>query len=495
MFTINRPFTYFNSFQSNFTIFLVYIGIPFFLLYINPQSIYSILTVSISQLILTFIDFTKYFSKPQFRNNPFIMGGWVYSIYLGLAPLLLYFNIELVVVDWNQWLSQEGFDNKSILTSQLLLNIFGMFLIVIGKKLNIFFDSFYKKLFKDLLKKESFFINLCLLLSGFQVYFILTGKISLGGISKSAIEGGIDPTLSILFPCFYVIPFLSGIYIKFKSKKKLLWLLILVLQIPWLFLLNKRSMFLGIYLFSITFYCFEHLKITRKSILFFFIYVALFAFSASIFQRLRTIGLNNIINEQEYFKLDYILENPELLDNALMSDDNQHYGVTRPFSTHTPISRFCYLIENQDIFLLEGEGIINTIKNATPSNFFFNKESIFVNEELYSHRYGSQFDYDDAGDSIVLQGLIDYGYYGVIVYSILFFILCYVCFLILVTHTSSIVSVLYLTQMVNLLLNSYEDTYGDVFGFIRILVVVSVIDILILMNKQLFSAAIKQIRS
>jgi hypothetical protein len=495
MFTINRSFSYFNSIQSNFTVFLVYIGIPFFLLHISPQSIYSILTVSISQLILTFIDFTKYISKPQFRNNPFIMGGWVYFIYLGLAPLLLYFNIELVVVDWNQWLSQEGFDNKSILTSQLLLNIFGVFLIIIGKNLNFFFNSFYKELFKDLLKKEAFFISLCLLLSGFQVYFVLTGKISLGGISKNAVEDGIDPTLSILFPCFYVIPFLSGLYTKFKSKKKLLWFLILILQIPWLFLLNKRSMFLGIYLFSITFYCFEHLKITQKNILFFFIYFVLFALSASIFQRLRIIGLNNIINEQEYYKLDYILKNPELLENEFISDDNQHYSVTRPFSTHIPISRFCYLIENQDIFLLEGEGLINTIKNATPSNFFFNKESIFVNEVLYSHRYGSQLDYDDAGDSIVLQGLIDFRYSGVIFYSILFFISFYICFLILVTHTSSIVSVLYLTQMVNLLLNSYEETYGELFSFVRILVVVSVIDILVLMNKQLFSAVIKQIRS
>jgi hypothetical protein len=208
--------------------------------------------------------------------------------------------------------------------------------------------------------------------------------------------------------------------------------------------------------------------------------MVLFYISSTFFQGLRIIGLNNIINNQEYYKFEFIFQNPEILEDDVVNESNKTYKVSRPFSTHIPISRFLYLIENQDIFFLKGEGLINTFKNATPSNFFFDKERVFVNEVLYSYKYGSVFDYDDTGDSIVLQGLIDYGLLGVIIYSILFFFLFYICFILLVKHSSVLVYVLFLCQTVNLLLNSYEETFGEVFSFIRILIVISFLSALIL---------------
>ena len=472
--------------ESLLNIILIYLGIPLVLLWTIPDHIYSILITSICQLVFTFKKLYSCILNPKYRNNPFIMSAWVYFIFLGSAPLLLYTNIELIESDWNQWIYQEGFDNKSILKAQLVLNIFGTFLFIIGNRLSFFFIKFYNIIFNNLSNNLFYFTFLSLILSVFQVYFIVTGKISLGGISKNALIDGIDPVLSFLFPCFYVIPFLCGFYVKFKKKVNILWVLILLLQIFWFFLLNKRSMFLAIYLFSLSFYRFEYLKFSRKNIYILSIFIFLFYVSATVFQGLRTIGLNNIINNQEYYKLEFIFQNPEILEDDVVIESNRTYKVSRPFSTHIPISKFFFLIENQNIFFLNGEGLINTFKNATPSNFFFDKERVLVNELLYSYKYGSLFDYDDTGDSIVLQGLIDYGLGGVIVYSLLFFFLFYACFIVLVKHSPVLIYILFLCQTVNLLLNSYEETFGEVFSFVRILIVISFISALVLNIKYSF---------
>lgn len=452
-------------------VILIYLLIPSTVFWVYPDSHLSILFNSIIQVLFTL--FIAIITLPSFeyRNNPFIVGSFIFFIYLGLAPIITYNKINIISTSWQQWLIEEGINNRYLIKSQILLNIWGVTILLLGFILSTFFRSIHTSILGYLSKKYFFFTVLSLFLLASQIYFAINGQFALGGFSENAIENGISPVLAILFPCFFLLPFLSGYYIKIKAKFLFVWYFILLLQLPWLLLMNKRSLIIGIYLFIFNYYSFETLKITWKkilsgSLLCFFI---ILAFNA--FQSLRLYEFNTIINNQDYELLFNIFTD---IDTSVLEEANDIYTAKRFFATHLPVARFCYIYETFDIHLLNGEGVMNAFKVATPGNFFFNKENILVNEPLYTKRFGSLMDFDDVGDTIILQGLIDFGYIGIGLYICAFLGLIYFAYKIIRFANNYFVLLLFFIQIIMLSMNLYEETFGDVFVFIRFVISISI---------------------
>ena len=118
------------------------LGSPLFLLWVSPQSIHSVLFVAVVQIVYALFLIVRHISEAKYRNNPFIVGAFMLFIYIGLSPLVIYNKVEVVSVNWQQFLTEEGIDNKSILKSQLLLNLFGVVLLWIGVYLTSFITQF-----------------------------------------------------------------------------------------------------------------------------------------------------------------------------------------------------------------------------------------------------------------------------------------------------------------------------------------------------------------
>ena len=419
----------------------------------------------------------KIYHKTGYRYNPFFLGGLIVLLYNSLGPILIFLNIDAIASNWEQWCIEEGITNNNILVSQILLSLIGFLFIQIGVQFKKKIFIFQKKLKNKILEHYYFYFYLSLALVLLQVYFILTGSFTLGGLSDEEIEKGINPLLAIVYPYFYIIPYIGGIFV-FKKKHFIFWIAILTIQLFWFFFMNKRSLFIGstLFLCSINDWIFLKLKVKNFAL----IAVAILAFISfsTLFQKLRLIGLNNL----SFFSTDlneiaFYLNN---IDNDLFNDVNAQYTAIRPFSSHLPIAHFINIFDSHKISLLRGESVFNAFLNSLPGSFFVKKDLISVNEALYFSHFHSLFDYVDIGDTVILQGLIDFGYLGVAVYlfAIYFLLLTLINFL-FSFKINSLFSVVFWSQLFILSFNAYEESFSEYFISIRVMISAYIISLLL----------------
>lgn len=419
----------------------------------------------------------KIYHKTGYRYNPFFLGGLIVLLYNSLGPILIFLNIDAIAFNWEQWCIEEGITNDNILISQLLLSLIGFLFIQIGVQFKNYIFIFQNKLKNKILENYYFYFYLCLALVLLQIYFILTGSFTLGGLSDEEIEKGINPLLAIVYPYFYIIPFISGIFI-FKKKHFIFWIAILTIQLFWFFFMNKRSLFIGSTLFLCSINDWSFLKLKVKNSVLITVTILSFVGFSTLFQKLRLIGLNNL----SFFSTDlneiaFYLNN---IDNDLFNDVSAQYTAIRPFSSHLPIAHFINIFDSHKISLLRGESIVNAFLNSLPGNFFIKKDLISVNEALYFSHFHSLFDYVDIGDTVILQGLIDFGYLGVPLYLFVVYL-----FLTTLIHFSfrfninSFFMTIFWSQLFILSFNAYEESFSEYFISLRVMISSYVISLLL----------------
>ncbi|WP_028521863.1 hypothetical protein [Runella limosa] len=425
----------------------------------------AIFLFSFIQVVFSIILFAnKIIENTKYRYNPFFLGGIITLLYNSIGPISVFLNVSAIASNWEQWCNEEGINNTNILIAQVLLCFLGTSFIFIGFIFSTKIYNFQKKLKINLLNNYNFYFYLCIFLVFLQIYFTLNGSFTLGGVSDDELEDGINPVLSIVYPYFYIVPFVSGLFIKIKKNTKI-WILIILIELFWLFFMNKRSLIIGILIFLSSINHWNFIKINTKNLFLYLFYsVTLFSF-VNIFQKLRFIGLNNLSFLST--NIDDILYYTNTIDDDFFKDISAQYAAIRPFSSHLPIARFLSNLESHNLTLLNGKGIINTFYNSLPGSFFIKKDLIKVNEALYSQHFNSLFDYTDIGDTIILQGLTDFGYWGIFVYLLFIYLFFYISLEYIIHLFDSFTGIVFWTQTFILSLNAFEESFSEYFIYIR----------------------------
>lgn len=257
-----------------------------------------------------------------------------------------------------------------------------------------------------------------------QIFLILTGDRSYAsstGLSESGNGGLIYQFLSTLFPA--IMPLCSiylAIIINIKNLRGkyfliLMYIFIIVLQILWFYTAGRRPMALLIFL---SLFSFMSVRFTGpmniKKLVKIFVILALSAQAVWFFWN-SYFALRVAYDETGGTESVGILNIEQARSVASSSDADEQFRsntIVRPFSTISSLTT----IQNESTGYLLGWNALSQALLTIPSAIFPNKFSAIgpVFEDLYYEEIGVSL--TDYANTIFLEGYIDFGYFGSVLY-------------------------------------------------------------------------------
>jgi len=159
----------------------------------------------------------------------------------------------------------------------------------------------------------------------------------------------------------------------------------------------------------------------------------------------------------------------------------------RALSTVAAVAHYEKLTSSGDIQLGKGLEIYNNFLKSTPSNYFVDKSSVLVMEVLASKlTEGKVRPHKDLGGTLILESMIDFGKFGVILYPVFMMIIIVFFWWCLVKIGSPIVVLWFVIALLYSILTMMEGSIGELFLAMRVTIVVVVIFALIWIISEIF---------
>ncbi|MFN8358263.1 MAG: hypothetical protein U0Y10_27620 [Spirosomataceae bacterium] len=434
--------------------FILYLVVPSVLLSINAFQVGETVTCLCQFLYTLYLVFSN-INQPSYRNNPLMTGAWFYFLYLSIGPLVIIFEIGTSYTG-ESFLHNVGIDYRSMLITQLLLNILGIVTWYLGLWVNSRIEIQLATGIEHILKYSRYYTYASVLGVGLQIYLFWSGQVFLGGFDTTQ---GLTVFTS-LGPIFLsCIPLIGGVLIQ-KKYYQITWLLILLIQLMWLVFFGKFRLIVAVYLFSVTY--FNQQTLWSKANLYKILALSILLFGAgNLYQLFHFYDLNTALRHRsdrtawQRFSSDFKL-------NERYTQKQNVYFTYRIQTSHLPIARMVYLYHQGQLKPLGGEDLVGNVKNSTPANLVYDKKKLLLDEALYEKRFGSIFPFPDIGNTIVLQGLVDFWIGGVLGYMGIYYGIWGLLFFYVVQQSKiPLLKILFFVLITQQIWSNIESTMGN----------------------------------
>jgi hypothetical protein len=216
-----------------------------------------------------------------------------------------------------------------------------------------------------------------------------------------------------------------------------------------------------------------------SSALFLFIVVS----SAQLFHQLRILGSVGILQDLNMKSLARVARLYNTSDAEELKFGNAYNVEIRALSTAAAVAKYDQVINSKDIQFGYGQEIYNSFLKATPSGYFVDKASIPLMESLASILTSGAIREDrDMGDSLIVEGMMDFGYFGAILYSVVLISMIGIFYWFLVAVKSSLSVLVFTLTLIFCILTMAE---GGIIALVIVLRANMLILLLILLAKVL----------
>ncbi len=450
----------------------IYIIMSFFEVYNDVFIPVTILTLTLTLIFVT----NLLMQYPIERFNPFLVLSLIYTIQFSISIISAHFN---KIVVWDELLRYNDFITSNNILNALMFTYFFSLLTLI---FSYFFSmtklwSNAQQFVKIALLKERVSISLFAIIITFvELLLIVTGQVTLQGeslLNKDLENMQVHPAVAIINPIACVAVFIcSYLYAQSHQKK---WTLLLFIQFIWFFFWGRRNivyfvllLFLGYFFekkIKIYFINFKRFKnAITVSLLLGFVLVA-----ANFYNQLRVVGGVEILQTLSFKSLIEVAKVYTESDVKELKLENSYNLEIRPLSTTAAIARYDKLLSSGSINLGYGLEFYNSILKAAPSDYIVkNKASIPLMEPLcYILTNGAISEKEDIGDSLIIEGMIDFGYVGIFIYPVILLFVTYSAFSFFLFFKNSIVMLFFVITIFFTMLTMAEGGIGVLFLALR----------------------------
>ena len=344
-----------------------------------------------------------------------------------------------------------------------------------------------------------FIVGYIIISTVLQFYGILSGHVSLGAafftekMSKINAVSGRDPVSALIeylvLPKSFILGFSLFSY-KWKRHKLITIILIILIvgQVFWFFLSGRRELLFSLVmtLVGMRLGLKGNINLNLKSLMLYLplmIVVLFFCFKAvGFYQYYRYMGHNSSIGllDSLYSSLvSYIsLDNNSTLVEKLSQYNNKNYS-NRSFIIYF-LCIVLQLVEKSGP--LFGKDIISQFFLSLPGNFFIDKSSLLTAEYLYVDNY--QIHYTDYPNSFLTSAILDFSFFGLILYPIIFILFFYAVLFLANLYKNAFINILFVSTLIPVSLSGGESATSDIFVTARNDAVIATV---VLISIKLFS--------
>ena len=353
--------------------------------------------------------------NPIIRLNFLIWAGIVPVLYNSLGALLTISTINYIT--WEEYINYDNTTNEDYCNALSIIVIYCSCILFLA----IFFNAFLQK-FTEVFSQDYPKIRNILLfgLIGIQIYLIISGIVSYAGMSNGQTNGNVPIIYAIFNPLFPVVPFLLAR--KLRSSFGYIIILLCVFEFFYFLLSGKRMLLNFLLLFFLSYYLKDHfLLFSKKNLLVLIVSIPIYFILSNVFMLYNGIRtFNNKSTLTSGFSISGLVEIYKItsdVDKELIEESFSRYTSIRAILSLQPIAIVSY-IQRTGGEHLYGKDLINSLKEALPGNYYVDKNANLTGEVLYQKEYLGKFNHDDLGNSIPLQGYVDFGIVGVLIYAI-----------------------------------------------------------------------------
>jgi hypothetical protein len=195
--------------------------------------------------------------------------------------------------------------------------------------------------------------------------------------------------------------------------------------------------------------------------------VLIFA-AANFYQQLREIGGVGLLQDVTIRNAAKVLQLYRESDKDELDIANTFNIELRALSTVAAVAKYEKVLREKDIRLGNGLEIWNSLLRATPSGYFVDKSSTFVMEGLATQLTDGAISGErDIGDSLILEGMIDFGHAGVLIYPLVIFLLICLSYYFFLLVNNGLVIVMVVVTTVFATMTMFEGSIGFLFLSLR----------------------------
>jgi hypothetical protein len=214
--------------------------------------------------------------------------------------------------------------------------------------------------------------------------------------------------------------------LKARNKKRFIWVLLLMIQFIWFFLWGRRDIGFFAYLVvagvffdkSINLQLRSWLRV--KTVATISLLTIVLVAGVNFYQQLRVVGGVGILQNLNMSTIGRTIEVLRASDKEMIQEATKFNVEVRTISTVAAVSQYTALIDEKRARLGNGQEIYNSLLRATPSDFFVDKSSLVVAEALASQLTDGAINKErDLGGTLIFEGLMDFGRFGVVLYPLL----------------------------------------------------------------------------
>ncbi len=463
--------------------FLVCIVILAAMPYISTIHVLPYTFIGISFITTVFLVGLLFMRYPTERMNPFTLLSIIYP---------LQFSVSLYMVKYHEMVSRSelmryysNIDEINLLNALKLSYIFSFITLAIAFTFSM--TTFWSKALvlvrRALVDERKLLAVVVFGITLTELILIVSGKVTLQGeslIGKDKQNLEVNPIVALINPIACLAAFIAGY--QYASTKNKQILLLLFIQFIWFFLWGRRQIVFFSFLVFIGFYfdkkiILETLRIKgiqRVMFVGFIFFLVLVA--ANFYQQLRTIGGVAVLQNVSLQSLQKVFQLYQSSDSDELKNASAFNLEIRALSTVAAVAHYEKLTSSRSILLGNGEEIYNNFLKSTPSNFFVDKSSILVMEGLASKlTNGKVRPHKDLGGTIILESMIDFGSFGVVLYPVFMTIIIIGFWWCLLRIGSSIVILWFVIALLYSILSMLEGSIGEMFLAMRATIVVVVV--------------------
>lgn len=465
--------------KSDYTLFLLHYFLSVVILLIcqafglDDRFFFSVLVVTLG--------FTIYFTLKLFmrfpteRFNPFLILSIIYTAQFSISTLLSKSN---VIVTWDKLLLYyDGINNMNVLNAHILAYAFSFLTLLCAFFLSLtkLWSTAHRLLSNALRNDRKALAFFTIIISVTELLLIVTGQVTLQGESlqdKNLQDLEVNPFVAIVNPIACVAVFITA-YLYSNTRQKR-WILLILVQFVWFFLWGRRNIgyfgflvFLGFFFDRRVQVLFNWRGIKSAATALFL--VGVIVASANLYHQLRIVGGVGLLQDLNVHNVSTVTQLYLESDSEELKVANEFNKEVRALSTTAAVSKYDKILRSQDVRYGYGFEIYNSLLRATPSGYFVDKAETPVMEGLASILTNNAVKYDwDIGDSLILESMIDFGYWGVLIYPLVLFIILGIAYLLAVLWKDPIVMLVFMVTVFFSIWSMAEGGIGVLFLTFRV---------------------------
>ncbi len=260
-----------------------------------------------------------------------------------------------------------------------------------------------------------------------QAYLLHLGVIVYGGKDLAHESDPTHPLLALIGPFIPLLPFGLAYYCRTRWQQNrpveaACYALLLTLELGWFFLAGRRSIFFFFVLTALGFGFHQSftLQTLRRHALPMLLMGGLALGLADVYHKLRVMYRFEGVQQMN---LADALAGIGTADDARYADIRNRNLALRSGYGAVALGQFVNLFRTSPAQPLGGRQLTGSLLMTTPSNWFVDKQTVLVKEFLYESAYGLGM--TDISETLCLESLIDFGWWGFLVYVGLLALLLY----------------------------------------------------------------------